>query len=75
MGCTNCSNTGYRGRIGLHEVMLVTEQIERLAVARASSAEIGKVAMEQGLIPLRWDGWAKVQMGLTSVEEIMRVVV
>jgi len=75
VGCTNCSNTGYRGRIGLHEVMLVTEQIERLAVARASSAEIGKVAMEQGLIPLRWDGWAKVQMGLTSVEEIMRVVV
>jgi type IV pilus assembly protein PilB len=75
VGCTNCSNTGYRGRIALHEVMLVTEQIERLAVARASSAEIGKVAMEQGLIPLRWDGWAKVQMGLTSVEEIMRVVV
>ena len=75
VGCTNCSNTGYRGRIGLHEVMMVTEQIERLAVARASSAEIGKVAMEQGLIPLRWDGWAKVQMGLTSVEEIMRVVV
>jgi type IV pilus assembly protein PilB len=75
VGCTNCSNTGYRGRIGLHEVMIVTEQIERLAVARASSAEIGKVAMEQGLIPLRWDGWAKVQMGLTSVEEIMRVVV
>jgi len=75
VGCQNCSNTGYRGRIGLHEVMMVTEQIERLAVTRASSAEIAKVAMQQGLIPLRWDGWAKVQMGLTSVEEIMRVVV
>jgi type IV pilus assembly protein PilB len=75
VGCPNCSNTGYRGRIALHEVMLVTEEIERLAVKRASGAEIGKVAMEQGLIPLRWDGWAKVQMGLTSVEEIMRVVV
>ncbi|WP_411701130.1 GspE/PulE family protein [Conyzicola sp.] len=75
VGCANCSNTGYRGRIGLHEVMMVTEQIERLAVTRASSAEIGKVAREQGLIPLRWDGWAKIQMGLTSVEEIMRVVV
>jgi len=75
VGCQNCSNTGYRGRIGLHEVMMVTEQIERLAVARASSAEIAKVAMQQGLIPLRWDGWAKVQMGLTSVDEIMRVVV
>jgi type IV pilus assembly protein PilB len=75
VGCTTCSNTGYRGRIALHEVMLVTEQIERLAVQRASSAEIAKVAMQQGLIPLRWDGWAKAQMGLTSVEEIMRVVV
>jgi type IV pilus assembly protein PilB len=75
VGCPNCSNTGYRGRIALHEVMLVTEQIERLAVKRASSAEIGKVAMQEGLVPLRWDGWAKVQLGLTSVEEIMRVVV
>ena len=75
VGCANCSNTGYRGRIALHEVMLVTEQIERLAVQRASSAEISKVAIQQGLIPLRWDGWAKVQLGLTSVEEIMRVVV
>ncbi|GAB3607785.1 hypothetical protein GCM10027413_31940 [Conyzicola nivalis] len=75
VGCANCSNTGYRGRIAIHEVMIVTEEIERLAVQRASSAEISKVAIQQGLIPLRWDGWAKVQLGLTSVEEIMRVVV
>jgi type IV pilus assembly protein PilB len=74
VGCTNCSNTGYRGRIALHEVMIVTEEIERLAVARASSAEITKTAIEQGMVPLREDGWAKAQLGLTSVEEIMRVV-
>jgi type IV pilus assembly protein PilB len=74
VGCTNCTNTGYRGRVALHEVMIVTEQIERLAVARASSAEITKVAVEQGMVPLREDGWAKVLLGLTSVEEIMRVV-
>jgi type IV pilus assembly protein PilB len=73
-GCQSCSNTGYRGRIAIHEVMTVTEEIERLAVARASSAEIARLAVEQGMLTLRQDGWAKVQMGLTSVEEILRVV-
>ena len=74
VGCTACSNTGYRGRIALHEVMPVTEDIERLAVARASSAEIGRLAIEQGMTTLRQDGWAKALLGLTSVEEILRVV-
>jgi type IV pilus assembly protein PilB len=73
-GCSSCSNTGYRGRIAIHEVMLVTEEIERLAVSRASSAEIGRVAREQGMITLREDGWAKAQLGFTSIEEILRVV-
>jgi type IV pilus assembly protein PilB len=74
VGCTSCSNTGYRGRIAVHEVMTVTEEIERLAVARASSAEIGRLARQQGMITLREDGWSKVKLGLTSVEEILRVV-
>jgi type IV pilus assembly protein PilB len=74
VGCTNCSNTGYRGRIAVHEVMTVTEEIERLAVARASSAEIMRLAREQGMITLREDGWAKAQLGDTSIEEILRVV-
>jgi type IV pilus assembly protein PilB len=74
VGCTSCSNTGYRGRIALHEVMPVTEDIERLAVARASSAEISRLAIEQGMSTLRQDGWAKALLGLTSVEEILRVV-
>jgi type IV pilus assembly protein PilB len=73
-GCSSCSNTGYRGRLALHEVMTVSEEIERLAVARASSVEIAKTAIEQGMITLRQDGWAKVRQGLTSIEEIMRVV-
>ena len=73
-GCTACSNTGYRGRIALHEVMTVTEDIERLAVARASSAEIGRLAIEQGMSTLRQDGWAKALQGLTSIDEILRVV-
>jgi type IV pilus assembly protein PilB len=74
VGCSGCSNTGYHGRIALHEVMAVSEEIERLAVARSSSAEIGRVAREQGMLTLRQDGWAKAQLGYTSVEEILRVV-
>jgi type IV pilus assembly protein PilB len=74
VGCSGCSNTGYHGRIALHEVMAVSEEIERLAVARSSSAEIGRVAREQGMLTLREDGWAKAQLGYTSVEEILRVV-
>ncbi len=65
---------GYRGRVAVHEVMAVSEEIERLAVSRASSAEIGSKAREQGMITLRQDGWAKVRLGLTSIEEVLRVV-
>ncbi|MGH1525675.1 GspE/PulE family protein [Leifsonia sp. L25] len=74
VGCTACSNTGYRGRLAVHEVMAVTEDIERLTVERASSAEIGRTAREQGMLTLREDGWEKVKLGLTSVDEIIRVV-
>lgn len=74
VGCVACSRTGYRGRVALHEVMRVTEDIERLAVARASAAEIGATARSQGMITLRDDGWQKVVLGQTSVEEILRVV-
>jgi type IV pilus assembly protein PilB len=74
VGCTQCSKTGYRGRLAVHEVMTVTEEIERLAVARASSADIARVARDQGMITLREDGWAKARLGLTSIEEILRVV-
>jgi len=74
VGCSQCSNTGYRGRMALHEVMPVSEEIERLAVDRASSAEIGRMARSQGMETLLEDGWAKVQEGLTSIEELFRVV-
>ena len=73
-GCQVCSNTGYRGRIAIHEIMAVSEEIERLAVRRASSAEIKKIAIAEGMLTLRQDGWSKAQMGLTSIEEILRVV-
>jgi len=74
-GCAACSNTGYHGRLALHEVMAVDEAIERHAVAHSSSSDIAETAKQHGMIPLRKDGMIKVAMGLTSMEEIMRVVV
>lgn len=75
VGCSTCGNTGYRGRMAVHEVMTVTEEIERMVSEHASSEEIGRVAREQGMITLRYDGMMKVKQGLTSIEEILRVVV
>jgi type IV pilus assembly protein PilB len=75
IGCSACSKTGYKGRLALHEVMTVTEQVERLAVERASAEAIAQVARQQGMAMLRDDGLAKVAAGVTSLEEIFRVVV
>jgi type IV pilus assembly protein PilB len=75
IGCSACSKTGYKGRLALHEVMAVSEEIEKLTVERASSVAINRVALEQGMITLRLDGMHKVRAGHTSIEEILRVVV
>ncbi|PZU43845.1 MAG: type II secretion system protein GspE [Microbacterium sp.] len=73
VGCPQCSNTGYRGRIALHEVMAVDEEIERLASRNAPAAEISEHAEAAGMVRLRMDGWAKVLLGHTSIEEVLRV--
>ena len=73
-GCSACSRTGYRGRMAIHEVMTVTETIERHAVAHSSAADIARTAREEGMVTLRDDGWTKVTMGQTSMEEVLRVV-
>jgi type IV pilus assembly protein PilB len=75
VGCTACSKTGYKGRLALHEVMNVTEDIERMAVERASAEAIGRLARSQGMTTLRDDGMTKVAAGVTTLEEILRVVV
>ena len=75
VGCTNCAKTGYRGRMAAHEVMLKSEEIERMTAEHRSAEEIGKVAREQGMRTLREDGIEKVLAGHTSIEEIMRVIV
>ena len=74
VGCKHCSNTGYKGRLAVHEVMTVTEEIQRLCVQRVASDEIKALAIDQGMRTLREDGLAKVLMGLTTIEEIGRVV-
>ncbi len=73
IGCDNCTHTGYRGRGAIFELLNVSEHIGSQIIARRSSAEIRKAAMEEGMATLRQDGWRKVFNGFTSVEELMRV--
>jgi type IV pilus assembly protein PilB len=75
VGCRNCANTGYRGRMAIHEVMPISPEIESLTIRRASTGEIRAVALEQGMYDLRADGLAKASGGLTSVREISRVAI
>jgi len=75
VGCKVCSNTGYRGRVAIHELMTVSEEIERLAVERVSTDVLKKAAVAAGMRTLREDGMTKVAAGVTSLEEILRVVV
>jgi type IV pilus assembly protein PilB len=75
VGCSACAKTGYKGRLALHEVMPVSEDVERLAVERASATVINEVACREGMVTLRGDGMAKVRQGITSIDEILRVVV
>ena len=75
VGCPACAGTGYKGRLALHEVMPVDEEIERLAVEHASAATITEAALRSGMATLRDDGMLKVGLGVTSIDEILRVVV
>jgi type IV pilus assembly protein PilB len=74
VGCGKCGKTGYKGRFALHEVLSVTEEIERLIIERRSTEDVKKVAVMQGMVPLRGDGLRKVAAGHTSLEEVFRVV-
>ena len=74
VGCQACSRTGYRGRIALHELLLIGEDLERAIIAGSSAEELHRLGVEQGMIPLRHDGLRKAALGLTSLEEVLRVV-
>jgi type IV pilus assembly protein PilB len=75
VGCSACAKTGYKGRLALHEVMPMSEELELLTVEHAPASQITETARRQGMISLRDDGMAKVIRGVTSIDEILRVVV
>lgn len=75
VGCARCNHTGYKGRQGIYEIMPVSEAIERLIVERKSADEIMRVASAEGMVSLRQDGLERVLKGVTSIEEISRVIV
>ena len=74
VGCMSCNNTGYRGRKGVYEFLSVTEAIQKLILEKASTNDIRDVAISEGMNTLRQDGLMKVKQGLTSMEELLRVV-
>lgn len=74
-GCKRCNNIGYKGRMGVFEVLSMSETLERMTVEHASADEIKRQAIEEGMRTLRDDGFEKARMGLTSIEEVLRVVV
>jgi type II secretory ATPase GspE/PulE/Tfp pilus assembly ATPase PilB-like protein len=71
-GCVSCNETGYRGRLGLYEVMEVGNEVRELIIERASTALIKKKAIEEGMMTLRQDGLEKFKRGDTSLEEVLR---
>jgi len=72
-GCEECRGTGYRGRSGIYELFVITEDVRSLILRRASSRDIRRAAIDGGMRTLRQDGWAKACQGLTTVEEVLRV--
>jgi type IV pilus assembly protein PilB len=74
VGCGVCSQTGYYGRFAIHEVMNVTEDVERMIVEREHSEDMKKMAVAQGMLTLRQVGLQQVRSGMTSIEEILRVI-
>ena len=73
-GCLRCSNTGYRGRMGVYELLIVSDTIKNLTLKHSSSGEITRAAIKEGMITLRRDGLLKVREGLTTIEESLRVL-
>ena len=74
-GCEKCNSSGYKGRVGLYEVMEITEEMRELILVGASALELRKKAVEEGMITLRRSGLTKVMEGVTTIEEVARETV
>ncbi len=72
-GCDNCRQTGYRGRMAIYEICVVTEQLRRLIIRKGTGSELKQRAILDGMTTLRQDGWRRVAEGLTTIEEVVRV--
>ena len=72
-GCDNCRQTGYRGRMAIYEICVVTEPLRRLVIRKATGSEMKQRAILDGMTTLRQDGWRRVAQGMTTVEEVVRV--
>jgi type IV pilus assembly protein PilB len=72
-GCASCNKSGYKGRTAIHEMMTLDDAMRRLIVSKASAAEIRRVAIERGMVPLRKAGIIKATNGITTIEELLRV--
>ena len=74
-GCGDCNKNGYKGRVGLYEVMEVTDELRELILVGASALELKKKALEVGMITLRRSGLIKGRIGQTTIEEVLRETV
>ena len=72
MGCSQCSNTGFTGRMCIAEMMPLTEPIRRLIMQKSNASELRRAALSEGMLPMYDDGMRKVVAGLTTVEEVRR---
>lgn len=75
VGCLSCNNTGYKGRIGVYEFLRVSEGLQKLILNRASINEIRDLAIKEGMQTMRQDGLHKIRQGITSIEELLRVII
>jgi len=73
-GCKICNHTGYMGRTGIYEILLLNEEIKKMILQKASSSMISEKAVHAGMRTLKQDGWEKILAGLTTPEEVLRVV-
>ena len=72
-GCESCRGTGYRGRMGIYELLVTNDEIRELANQRTASTEIKRAAIRSGMSTLRGDGWMKAIDGVTTIDEVLRV--
>jgi type IV pilus assembly protein PilB len=74
-GCAACNATGYKGRVGLYEVMEISDAIRDLVMAGANAIDLKRTALEEGMLTLRMSGLEKIKNGVTTVEEVLRETV